>query len=548
MVGIRRRSIRRCLSYGLLIVMIGGLLSAFQRGNKKQHLAPKSPIRIRAKSNWMAGNNSRQTPVTPVAISAVSTAKPQTKDQQSHGYYTVFCNSRNLPGETVGRQRMEWIQAQHQKAASSLDRGPCEPPGNTSRLILDLSHWGTYPWIWETITSQLRQLEQSAISSRSAPDRWCLFPIREWASLLCRYYAPTLCSGRPQGWLPCSVFHRASIRGEGELGKKHWKSYRISRNFMDITDAVAVIFNGFGFLPLWLDRDRQDAKEGRMLSSWSHSFWSDLLHPRLRYQKLQTWVMSAVGESASYYPHVEDVQFLRHWDLTWGYDRRWFHLHAPCYFPSTFQSFLSKGSDVPFHQKRTVIWLGTHCGAVNKRDYYVRKLSRYISIDSLGECETMYDSQPINSKERKRYLNGRQQGRQAQRWATEKRNLIAKYKFVLAFENSNCFDYVTEKILDPWMVGVVPVYMGAPNILDYAPSNNSLIRVDQFKTPQHLAHFLNKVAKDEQLYNRYLEWRQRSHHDLKRTPLYRAWKLAKQAESRAWTQIEKQIEAAQYIQ
>ena len=37
-------------------------------------------------------------------------------------------------------------------------------------------------------------------------------------------------------------------------------------------------------------------------------------------------------------------------------------------------------------------------------------------------------------------------------------------KFVLAFENSVCNDYVTEKIYDVFAAGVVPIYLGAPNI------------------------------------------------------------------------------------
>lgn len=41
---------------------------------------------------------------------------------------------------------------------------------------------------------------------------------------------------------------------------------------------------------------------------------------------------------------------------------------------------------------------------------------------------------------------------------------LARYKFVIAFENSACEDYVTEKLWRPLAVGVLPIYYGAPNI------------------------------------------------------------------------------------
>lgn len=41
---------------------------------------------------------------------------------------------------------------------------------------------------------------------------------------------------------------------------------------------------------------------------------------------------------------------------------------------------------------------------------------------------------------------------------------IARYKFVIAYENSACDDYITEKLWRPLMLGVVPIYFGAPNI------------------------------------------------------------------------------------
>lgn len=43
-------------------------------------------------------------------------------------------------------------------------------------------------------------------------------------------------------------------------------------------------------------------------------------------------------------------------------------------------------------------------------------------------------------------------------------HFIGRYKFVIAFENSICNDYITEKLWRPLTIGVVPIYFGAPNV------------------------------------------------------------------------------------
>lgn len=41
---------------------------------------------------------------------------------------------------------------------------------------------------------------------------------------------------------------------------------------------------------------------------------------------------------------------------------------------------------------------------------------------------------------------------------------ISRYKFVIAYENSVCNDYITEKLWRPLTLGVIPIYFGAQNI------------------------------------------------------------------------------------
>ena len=83
------------------------------------------------------------------------------------------------------------------------------------------------------------------------------------------------------------------------------------------------------------------------------------------------------------------------------------------------------------------------------------------------------------------------------------------YKFYLAFENSNCKDYVTEKFFtNALQNGVVPIVMGA-SVEEYAAiaPPHSFLHVDQFDSPAALAEYLKLLDRDDNLYNEFFQWR-----------------------------------------
>lgn len=84
---------------------------------------------------------------------------------------------------------------------------------------------------------------------------------------------------------------------------------------------------------------------------------------------------------------------------------------------------------------------------------------------------------------------------------------IATYKFTLACENSICSDYVTEKFFQPLVVGSVPVYLGAPNVAEFAPGQSCYIDANDYATPADLADYLIFLATDERAYGQYLAWK-----------------------------------------
>lgn len=91
--------------------------------------------------------------------------------------------------------------------------------------------------------------------------------------------------------------------------------------------------------------------------------------------------------------------------------------------------------------------------------------------------------------------------------------LQTDYKFYLAFENSNCVDYITEKLFENALqFGVLPIVMGArpKDYEKYAPKH-SYIHVEEFASPKQLAEYLHKLSQDDQLYNSYFQWRGTGH-------------------------------------
>lgn len=77
------------------------------------------------------------------------------------------------------------------------------------------------------------------------------------------------------------------------------------------------------------------------------------------------------------------------------------------------------------------------------------------------------------------------------------------YRYAVCFENmKNIHGYVTEKILDCFVAGIVPIYAGAEDIRNYVPEN-SFIDYNQFNTLTELAEYLLDIDKDK--YEKYLQ-------------------------------------------
>ncbi|KAL6522574.1 Alpha-(1,3)-fucosyltransferase 11 [Orobanche minor] len=126
----------------------------------------------------------------------------------------------------------------------------------------------------------------------------------------------------------------------------------------------------------------------------------------------------------------------------------------------------------------------SNCGARNFRLQALIALENAnITIDSYGGCHRTRDGR------------------------VDKVKTLKRYKFSLAFENSNEEDYVTEKFFQSLVAGTVPVVIGAPNIQDFAPSPSSILHIREVKDVDSIANTMKYLAKNASAFNESLRWK-----------------------------------------
>lgn len=201
----------------------------------------------------------------------------------------------------------------------------------------------------------------------------------------------------------------------------------------------------------------------------------------------QLWIMYML-ESPLHTPSLNHAKGFN-WTATYRHDselvapyEKWVYYNV---------SVRSRDQSVNYARRKTrmVAWFVSNCAANNNRLEYAKELAKYISVDIYGACGTkicprMFGKSCFNKLDR-------------------------DYRFYLAFENSNCRDYITEKFFVNGLGhDVVPIVMGAhPDDYRRSAPEHSYIHVDEFASPQHLAARLHELAANETLYNSYFRWR-----------------------------------------
>ncbi|XP_067939147.1 glycoprotein 3-alpha-L-fucosyltransferase A-like [Watersipora subatra] len=122
----------------------------------------------------------------------------------------------------------------------------------------------------------------------------------------------------------------------------------------------------------------------------------------------------------------------------------------------------------------------------------MKELRQYINVDIFGECTNI---KPCPTKFDLKC----------------EAKVHSQYRFYLAFENSLCRDYITEKFWKTYKneAHIIPVAVGGLSVQEYidvAPPD-SFIHVYNFSSVETLGNYLKRLMTDDAAFNRYHEWR-----------------------------------------
>ncbi|KAI9554291.1 hypothetical protein GHT06_019563 [Daphnia sinensis] len=154
------------------------------------------------------------------------------------------------------------------------------------------------------------------------------------------------------------------------------------------------------------------------------------------------------------------------------------------------QDMMRSGINPAKGKTKLAVWMVSNCNAESNRQTYVKILKKYAKIDIFsqkGQCGGQ-DKCP------------KRQNRDGCYQLVEK-----TYKFYLAFENSICKDYVTEKFFESINRNIIPVVLGGADYAAIAPPHSYINALDY--TPRQLAEYLKELDRNDTLYAEYFWWK-----------------------------------------
>lgn len=170
------------------------------------------------------------------------------------------------------------------------------------------------------------------------------------------------------------------------------------------------------------------------------------------------------------------------------------------YYTKDSRFFEKKLLKTELSKKSLALWFVSHCSTSSRREDYIQELQKYIPVDIYGGCKfTNSRSDPCRDDKSNECIN----------------RLFNSYKFYLAFENSNCDYYITEKYWQFYYrekffsVNIVPVVQGAreEHYGGATFGHKTFIHADSFDSPRSLARYLAYLDRNQTAYLEYFEWK-----------------------------------------
>lgn len=215
-----------------------------------------------------------------------------------------------------------------------------------------------------------------------------------------------------------------------------------------------------------------------------------------KYSLPTTLTVAESEESHGRFKHLFDTSF-PHFD-------GWSTTHPQASIRRYYIRGLNSTDFLPMPPYRSLVkgaaYVASTCHRGSKRDSVVKELSQHIRVDSLGKC---LKTPP---REGSAVLL---EGRTPLESLQLKQKALSRYMFYLAFENTKEPGYVTEKVFDALISGVVPVYFGATEDCRHLiPAREAAIFLDDFDGDEvRLAHYLTMLMSNDTAYEVHRQWR-----------------------------------------
>ncbi|TMW66742.1 hypothetical protein Poli38472_014054 [Pythium oligandrum] len=124
------------------------------------------------------------------------------------------------------------------------------------------------------------------------------------------------------------------------------------------------------------------------------------------------------------------------------------------------------------------------------REYMYDLLNEIEPVDALGACQGA--SRPSNTT--------RLAGRRDPFYNDEAVEIYKAYKFVIAFENANVPGYVTEKLVNAFLAGSIPIFYGHSVTVQHIFNRRSFIDCGEFTRLRDCAEYVHQVYRSPGLY------------------------------------------------
>ena len=86
----------------------------------------------------------------------------------------------------------------------------------------------------------------------------------------------------------------------------------------------------------------------------------------------------------------------------------------------------------------------------------------------------------------------------------DKIKFLSSYKFSIAMENTNGDGYLTEKIIESFLAGTIPIYYG-DYMLDEYINPKTYILIKGFQDLDKKIEYIKKIDKNDKLYKEFLK-------------------------------------------